>query len=557
MTIKALLRTAFAIITLIAVILLLVVLNLRTSLDHSFDSSSFRYQSSHLAKLSASNSTNLTVNARQYVATLDSQYLDKYNYIVDQITGKAPAVDGRSLAYIDRLKEINVPTDLLRYLEQSNDYSIALIDTEEAAFALIKPFAGKEIEDLNQQEQLDWMRAIHMLHNDAYEREVAKIMAPVNTFIERLDEVSAQQLLDVQSSVARQSVLSIAAVFIIVALLVLCYFWLEKRVINVTIELVSKAQRIAAGDLTQRINTQSQDELAQLGNAFDEMVEKLASLLRNIQAQSRAAANASTQLNGISQQSSSLSHKQNEAIDVIATSVHENLFAVQEVAKNCTNAAQAAQGAHENTASAQSIVSTSVQSVQNVASTLNTATQSLTQLHDSVKDVTDILSVIDGIAEQTNLLALNAAIEAARAGEQGRGFAVVADEVRNLAKRSQQATEEIQQKLSVLQRFTTQVSDDINSSSDDTNMAVERSAQVSESLHEIESLVTNINEMNQSIATAAEEQEQVSQDIAQRVESIRQDAQESSELNTQVARSSDELNGIAAKLTSEVNRFNL
>ncbi|MEO2268151.1 methyl-accepting chemotaxis protein [Pseudoalteromonas pernae] len=557
MTIKALLRTAFAIITLIAVILLLVVLNLRTSLDSSFDSSSFRYQSSHLAKLSATNSTNLTINARQYVATLDSQYLDKYNHIVDQITGKAPALDGRSMAYLDRLKEINVPGDLLRYLEQSNDYSIALIGTEEAAFALIKPFAGKEIEDLTQQEQQDWMNAIHMLHDDAYEREVAKIMAPVNTFIERLDELSTQQLLEVQSSVARQSVLSIAAVFIIVALLVMCYFWLEKRVINVTIELVAKAQRIAAGDLTQRINTQSQDELAQLGNAFDEMVEKLASLLRNIQAQSRAAADAATQLNGISQQSSSLSHKQNEAIDVIATSVHENLFAVQEVAKNCTNAANAAQGAHENTASAQSIVSTSVQSVQNVASTLNTATQSLTQLHDSVKDVTDILSVIDGIAEQTNLLALNAAIEAARAGEQGRGFAVVADEVRNLAKRSQQATEEIQQKLSVLQRFTSQVSDDINSSSDDTNMAVERSAQVSESLHEIESLVTNINEMNQSIATAAEEQEQVSQDIAQRVESIRQDAQESSELNTQVAHSSDELNGIAAKLTSEVNRFNL
>ncbi|MFY8274150.1 methyl-accepting chemotaxis protein [Pseudoalteromonas sp. SSDWG2] len=557
MTIKTLLRVAFAIITFIAIVLLVIVLNLRSSLEHSFDSSVFRYQSSHLAKLSAINSSQLTLYARQYVATLDKKYLDKYHDLVDQITGKKPSVDGRSMDYLDRLKEINVPKDLLSYLEQSNKNSIALIDTEEAAFELVAPFVGKEIENLTELELRDWMKAIHMLHDEPYEREVVKIMTPVNTFISKLDALSAQQLQQVQNNVATRSVLSIVAVIIMVALLVVCYFWLEKRIINVTIDLVDKAKRIAAGDLTQRTVNDGSDELAQLGQAFNDMVEKLSSLLSNIQTQSQAAADAANALNTISLHSSELSGKQSEAIDVIATSVHENLYAVQEVAKNCTNAAQAAHDANMNTAQAQSVVSHSVQSVQNVAQTLNTATQSLTQLHDSVKDVTEILSVIDGIAEQTNLLALNAAIEAARAGEQGRGFAVVADEVRSLAKRSQQATEEIQEKLNVLQRFTSQVSDDIASSSGDTNMAVERSTEVSESLHEIESLVTNINEMNQSIATAAEEQEQVSKDIAQRVENIRHDAQQSSDLNTQVANSSNELNDIAAKLTSEVNRFRL
>ncbi|MEW6992388.1 methyl-accepting chemotaxis protein [Colwelliaceae bacterium 6441] len=396
-----------------------------------------------------------------------------------------------------------------------------------------------------------------MLHNSDYEAEVAKIMAPVDSFVLKLDEQSQSLLDQEQSAVQQRSLISIIAVIIIVVFLIACYILIEKRVIKITVDLVGEARIIASGDLRERIQITGSDELAMLGRAFNEMGEKLSELLNNIQQQAHLASDAAGSLNGISQESSTLSLSQNQAIDVIASSVHENQAAVSEVSRSCNSAANAAEHVHSSTSNTQVIVSDNIKSIQNVSEKLLQATDSLSYLHGSVKDVTEILSVIDSIAEQTNLLALNAAIEAARAGEQGRGFAVVADEVRNLAKRSQTATEEIQNKLNVLQQFTDQVSTGINSSNSDTKEAVEKSQHAGNSLLEIKESVTNINDMNQSISAAAEEQEQVSKDIAERIEHIRQGAEESNNLNKSVTQSANELSQIATKLNEEVNRFQL
>ncbi|MBN7821728.1 methyl-accepting chemotaxis protein [Bowmanella yangjiangensis] len=557
MTIKNLLRLAFGVTIGVAALLLLIVLLLKQNLTDSFNAAEFRYQSSHLAKLSATNSATLTLLARHYVVTLEEKYLDAYNLLVEQIQGNARWEDGRATGYLERLRELGIDSSDLAYLEQSNELSMALVNTEVAAFDLVAPFKHKNISDLTEQERLSWLKAVDMVHNQAYENETDKIKAPVDKFIEAIAVSSRQALEETQKSADRYSFMSVAAVLVIIIMLILCYWWLEKRVIRTSHSLIAKALLIAKGDLTEQISMPGTDELAQLASAFNLMIDKLSELLSKIRDQAEQANKASVVLSDIARQSANLSSSQNNAIEMISTSVYENSNAVKEVAQNCSEAADSASRADDMTNSGQLTVQQSVASVEQVSQVLQTATQGLHELQGSVQDMAAILDVINNIAEQTNLLALNAAIEAARAGDQGRGFAVVADEVRTLAQRTQQSTTEIQSKINVLQSVTESVSNRIKSSDENARLAVQNSQKVGELLTDIQALVKNINDMNLSIATASEQQAKVSDDIAERLIIVRDGAEEANQQSRSVSASSEELLSIARTLTEEVNRFRL
>ncbi|MBT1064449.1 methyl-accepting chemotaxis protein [Bowmanella sp. Y26] len=557
MTIKNLLRLAFGVTIGVAALLLLIVLLLKQNLTDSFNAAEFRYQSSHLAKLSATNSATLTLLARHYVVTLEEKYLDAYNLLVEQIQGNAKWEDGRATGYLERLRELGIDSSDLAYLEESNELSMALVNTEVAAFDLVAPFKHKNINDLTEQERLSWLKAVDMVHNQAYENETDKIKAPVDKFIEAIAVSSHQALEETQSSADRYSFMSVAAVLVIIIMLILCYWWLERRVIRTSHSLIAKALLIAKGDLTEQISMPGTDELAQLASAFNLMIDKLSELLSKIRDQAEQANKASVVLSDIARQSANLSGSQNNAIEMISTSVYENSNAVKEVAQNCSEAADSASRADEMTNSGQLTVQQSVASVEQVSQVLQTATQGLHELQGSVQDMAAILDVINNIAEQTNLLALNAAIEAARAGDQGRGFAVVADEVRTLAQRTQQSTTEIQSKINVLQSVTESVSNRIKSSDENARLAVQNSQKVGELLTDIQALVKNINDMNLSIATASEQQAKVSDDIAERLIIVRDGAEEANQQSRSVSASSEELLSIARTLTEEVNRFRL
>ena len=557
MTIKNLLRLAFGVTIGVAALLLLIVLLLKQNLTDSFNAAEFRYQSSHLAKLSATNSATLTLLARHYVVTLEEKYLDAYNLLVEQIQGNARWEDGRATGYLERLRELGIDSSDLAYLEQSNELSMALVNTEVAAFDLVAPFKHKNISDLTEQERLSWLKAVDMVHNQAYENETDKVKAPVDKFIEAIAVSSRQALEETQKSADRYSFMSVAAVLVIIIMLILCYWWLEKRVIRTSHSLIAKALLIAKGDLTEQISMQGTDELAQLASAFNLMIDKLSELLSKIRDQAEQANKASVVLSDIARQSANLSSSQNNAIEMISTSVYENSNAVKEVAQNCSEAADSASRADDMTNSGQLTVQQSVASVEQVSQVLQTATQGLHELQGSVQDMAAILDVINNIAEQTNLLALNAAIEAARAGDQGRGFAVVADEVRTLAQRTQQSTTEIQSKINVLQSVTESVSNRIKSSDENARLAVQNSQKVGELLTDIQALVKNINDMNLSIATASEQQAKVSDDIAERLIIVRDGAEEANQQSRSVSASSEELLSIARTLTEEVNRFRL
>ncbi len=548
---------AFGVTIAIAIALLLVVLMLKGNLTDSFVAGEQRYKISHMAKLAKENSIELTTLARQYVATLDDKYKNQYDLLVDQIQGKAAYPDGITRAYLNRLRDEGVDKNALVHLEESVSLSMNLVNTEVAAFNLVADFTHKDISDLTAQERQQWLQAMDMLNNPAYMRETTKIMAPVDKFVKASEGASQLALQRVQASADTISLFSIVAVLVIIALLILCYLWLEKNVIRVTQLLTAKAQKIAQGDLTQHIQLKGENELAQLAYAFNLMVSNLSDLLKTIQSQSEIAKNAASKLSDIAKQSAELTTKQDSAIEVISSSIYENSTAVKEVAGNCSEAAQSATRADDVTCGGLQIVEKSIQSVRLVSDALNQATHDLVDLETSVKDVAAILDVINNIAEQTNLLALNAAIEAARAGEQGRGFAVVADEVRTLAKRTQESTTEIQRKIGALQSVTNAVSEQIQTSDSHAKQAVDNSQQVGEILREIQQLVTNINQMNTSIAAASEEQTQVSDDIAERLVVIHDGSKIANGQSRSVSESSAQLTKIANLLAQETKRFKL
>ena len=401
------------------------------------------------------------------------------------------------------------------------------------------------------------MQAITLLTNDAYMAEVEKIQQPVQAFLNSIEGKSAAEVKNNHDRVVTLSLVSTALVLTIIATLIVCYWQLEKKVIKATHALINEAKRISEGDLSRYIDHKADDEIGQLAVSFNIMVDKLSQLLKEIHNQSEQAQVAAKSLDEISQQAKTLNDIQSQAIEVISSSVYENSTAVKEVSQNCAEAASSATAANQKTKEGLQVVQQGVSSVESVADTLTKSLTDLNQLEASVNEVTAILSVISNIAEQTNLLALNAAIEAARAGEQGRGFAVVADEVRTLASRTQSSTLEIQDKIDSLQSATNAVTQRIRSSDAQIKEAVLNSEKVGHMLDEISLQAKAISDANMTIASASEQQSQVTEEIAQRLNEVQDTSRQSQQQTQSISDSSSKLANLANNLNGQINRFKL
>jgi len=557
LTIRFLLRAVFAATITLAAGLLLIILFLQSGQDKSMDSAQQRYELSHLAKFSAANSIHLTELARQYVVTLNPRYADEYHQLVDQIEGKAAWLNGEKKSFEQRLKAFNVAADDLALLQKSNDLSLKLVETEEQAFSLVGDLLGRDTNNLTASEHKKWVQAITLLTNDAYMAEVEKIQQPVQAFLSSIEKKSAAEVKSNHDRVVTLSLISTVLVLTIIATLIVCYWQLEKKVIKATHALIDEAKRISEGDLSRYIDHKADDEIGQLASSFNIMVDKLSQLLKEIHDQSEQAQVAAKSLDEISQQAKTLNDIQSQAIEVISSSVYENSTAVKEVSQNCAAAASSATAANQKTQEGLYVVKQGVSSVESVADTLTKSLTDLNQLEASVNEVTVILSVISNIAEQTNLLALNAAIEAARAGEQGRGFAVVADEVRTLASRTQSSTLEIQDKIDSLQSATNAVTQRIRSSDNQIKEAVINSEKVGHMLDEISVQAKAISEANMTIASASEQQSQVTEEIAQRLNEVQDTSRKSQQQTQSISSSSSKLANLANNLNGQINRFKL
>ncbi len=557
MTIKRFLRIVFSITIALSILLLVVSLILKNQLEASFNASEHRFEANKLATLSATNSTKLTELARQYVNTLNPEYEQAYNLLVAQIEGQAPWRDGSSMSYMQRLKALGIPAELLALTEKSNSLSMSLVNTEVAAFGLVNPLQGKTPEQLTELERSQWIKAVDMLNNQAYMAEVNKIMAPVDEFITLSAERSKQTLDAVQQQADLLSLFSVLMALVIIGILIFCYFLIEKRVVRVSRELSAKATKIADGDFTQHISVEGSDELAQVSQAFNAMTHNLARMINVVKQRSDTISQAALFLKDTSSSSAKVMEAQASEVEVISTSVYENSEAVKEVASTCVQASDSANHAAETTGQGVEFTGKTIAAIRTLADQMNSSVTDLEELNSSVKGVADILDVINGIADQTNLLALNAAIEAARAGEQGRGFAVVADEVRTLAQRTQESTTEIQSKIHALVSISQAVSEKIKSGETSALEVVTLSEQVGDTFVNISDVVNGINDLNSAIATASEEQSQVSSDIATRLVNLQDGVAKAKELSRDVFNSSDQLNSVSSDLLEEVARFKL
>ncbi|MFG0450968.1 methyl-accepting chemotaxis protein [Shewanella algae] len=309
------------------------------------------------------------------------------------------------------------------------------------------------------------------------------------------------------------------------------------------------------GDLTKRLQVRGEDEIAQLGLAFNRFVEKLQHIIRDVTTATHEVQDAAGSIHSQTQAIASQLVNHNNETDQVVTAITEMSSTAQEVAMNTTQVAEATHVATDEVAKAQECVDTSLTEISTLMAEINSAANHIQSLSEQSQRINSVLSVIGGIAEQTNLLALNAAIEAARAGEQGRGFAVVADEVRSLASRTQASTLEINEMLSELHRLVSQAVSAMEESQQSCHRSVESSKLISESLGAVTSSVTSINDMSTQIATAATEQSSVTEEINRNIYAIQEIVAELLHSSEDAARVSQTVSHSGDNLGKLVNQF--
>ncbi|OPK08919.1 methyl-accepting chemotaxis protein [Pseudomonas sp. VI4.1] len=332
--------------------------------------------------------------------------------------------------------------------------------------------------------------------------------------------------------------------------------WAITRQIVVPLNQTLKvAERIAAGDLTHNLVSQRQDELGQLQRAIQSMTQGLRELIGGISDGVTQIASAAEELSAVTEQTSAGVNSQKVETDQVATAMNEMTATVQEVARNAEEASEAAVAADQQAREGDKVVSEAIAQIERLAIEVGNSTVAMGDLKRESDKIGSVLDVIKSVAQQTNLLALNAAIEAARAGEAGRGFAVVADEVRSLAQRTQKSTEEIEELIVGLQSGTQQVATIMDNSRSLTDSSVELTRRAGGSLANITRTVSAIQSMNQQIAAAAEQQSAVAEEINRSVLNVRDVSEQTSAASEETAASSVELARLGTHLQMLVGRF--
>lgn len=315
--------------------------------------------------------------------------------------------------------------------------------------------------------------------------------------------------------------------------------------------------RVADGDLSQHVNVERSDELGQLQRSMQRMTHNLRELIGGIGDGVTQIASAAEQLSAVTEQTSAGVNNQKVETDQVATAMNEMAATVQEVARNAEEASEAAVMADQQAREGDRVVGEAIAQIERLATEVEHSSEAMNQLKTESDKIGSVLDVIKAVAQQTNLLALNAAIEAARAGEAGRGFAVVADEVRSLAQRTQHSTEEIEALIASLQHGTQQAANVMDSSRGLTESSVELTRRAGTSLETITRTVSSIQSMNQQIAAAAEQQSAVAEEINRSVMNVRDVSDQTSAASEETAASSVELARLGTHLQTLVGKFRL
>ncbi|NOY67367.1 MAG: methyl-accepting chemotaxis protein [Gammaproteobacteria bacterium] len=362
-----------------------------------------------------------------------------------------------------------------------------------------------------------------------------------------------QSMLDIPSSQETTFlVISIVAGFLVtvVNILIVNFMLLKKLA-----PIARMSRALAAGDISSRCELNSDDTIGSIGKDMNRMAENVQSTLEEINGATHQVEEASTRLKQVSDETDFCLQSQQSETEQVATAMNQMTSTFQEVARNAEQAAEASKHARSQAQDGALVATEAIGGLDSLVGHIGEAADAVDSLRTDSDNIGTVLDVIRGIAEQTNLLALNAAIEAARAGEQGRGFAVVADEVRTLASRTQQSTQEIQSMIETLQSNTVSavsIMKEVKGQAESSSEQVEHGA---EALAEISGAVMTLDSMNSQIASAAEEQCAVAEEINRSVHSISESTEQAAAGTQQTASSSEQLNGLVTRLQSAVGVF--
>ncbi len=346
-------------------------------------------------------------------------------------------------------------------------------------------------------------------------------------------------------------VISVLAVLLTIVIAVLY----TRSILQPLRQVLAINQRIAGGDLRVETMATGRDEMADLMRATVQMQQTLRETVSRIGEASSQLASAAEEMNAVTEESSRGLQRQNGEVEQAATAVNEMTAAVEEVARNAASASESAQQSKQSASVGTARVTETVNAIHSLADTVSNTSEQIVELAQKAQNIASVVDVIRGIAEQTNLLALNAAIEAARAGEQGRGFAVVADEVRALAARTQTSTLEIEQMIGGIQTGSDSAVQAMQRSRDEATSTLKIASEAGAALDEIARSITEINERNFLIATASEEQAQVARSVDHNLVSIRDLSIQSSAGAHQTASAAQEVSRLAVDMNKLVNRF--
>ncbi len=527
-----------------------------------------RYNSYLLADELRQSSDDLTRLARTYCATGEQKYEDQYMGILAWRSGKAPRPDFASIkpkqiiAQTQIMKELGFSQLEMDLLIQAGNNSNDLVSTEVKAMNAIKgfesdgktPFKGSTFKGSTETSN---SMAIRIMFDDKYHRDKAKIMQPIDKFFNELDTRTENNASSVMSAHTWSLIASIACVLTVGILTILMSTTLMKKLFKPLKNLIVEFNRGSKGDLTVKIPIESNDEVAQLADGFNQFMVKLREMLTNVKIAAKDVAGSSSQIANSSNKVADGMKIQSQQTTQVANAISEMSKTTDEIAKQTTEAATNSAETKQQAVDGGDVVQDTVQKMRDVATIAEESSQVIESLGKSSKEIGTVINQIDDIADQTNLLALNATIEAARAGEHGKGFAVVADEVRSLAESTTKLTSEIAKAIGVIQEQAKNAADKMLANTQGVEKGVKLAEDAGHSLSQIEQSSKDVTSMIQSIAATAGEQTAASETIRTNIISINEVSQESAQGAKQAAQAATALSQSAVQLNSLVDQFTL
>jgi methyl-accepting chemotaxis protein len=475
-----------------------------------------RYLSYVLADEFRQTSMDLTRLGRTFVATGDKKHWDAYWNIVKWRSGEIARPDyvdealyrGEVKKQIEIMEELNFSETELTLLKEASNNSDALILTEGQAMESIREgrIVDGPFKALPDETAGDF--ALRILFNSTYHAEIDKIMVPVEKFFNAIDERTANNLAISQQSSSSWLKISFVSLVLAALLVVILFFfvlqWLFKPLSQAVNAMINIGE--GDGDLSKRLNEQGATELSDLGKGFNLFASNIQDLVFKLRNAIEEISSSTVQLTSTARLTDQAAVKQKVEIQELLMAIEGIESAIQKVTSSANQGVEQASASNKEAAEGLKVVDQAIENINLLKADIGNASGVINNLAQDTDNIGTVLDVIRGIADQTNLLALNAAIEAARAGEQGRGFAVVADEVRTLAKRTQDATSEIQNMIEQLQVGAKNAVFVMEQSRTRTEACVEYTSLAGQSLGEITTVIGSISDKNAQIATATESQ---------------------------------------------------